>query len=487
MMHPGWKIEVWQDPVDRAPFRLSKYWDKVNSGAQLADLIRLEVVLQHGGFYLDSDFALHKSLEPLRAYPFVIASEDGNELTNAFFGAAPESPVLTHLVDTLERNEANWQLPPYLTTGPSFFAQELKWRDDVTVILRDTFYPYNWHERAKTARLWTYGTHQWAYSWIATTGADQPLRALVRGLRRRLQKLRQWLLIKTRYFLLHLRHLLRVDRPQSFSASGIICAQTIHGPKIYLLGEDTSITPEIALHGTYEFREERFIQRVVRGGDWAIDVGANVGALSLLLAQKVGSFGRVFCYEPNPLPASLLKKSLVMNWLHDRTEVREKALGSDTCTMRLRFSRALLGGATLAAGGNAGTFENSIPLVSGAEEIDVEVSTLDSDFPVDLPIRLLKIDAEGFEHHVLRGGARLLEKQCVEILMLECLREVYGEKWNELVRELEKLVDYGYEPYVLSWSSKLKRIPLTRVLSGNRGRNVIFVANHAKNSIRGLS
>src|SRR5262245_45247481 len=102
-LHPGWNIVVWQDPIDGSNFRLAKYWPKVNSGAQLADLIRLEVVYQQGGFYLDSDFTLQKSLEPLRNYEFVIASEDGHFLTNAFFGAAPQSPALARLIDSLDQ------------------------------------------------------------------------------------------------------------------------------------------------------------------------------------------------------------------------------------------------------------------------------------------------------------------------------------------------------------------------------------------------
>ncbi len=151
-LHPGWKIEVWQDPLDRGAFRLSKYWEKTNSGAQLADLIRLEVVLLHGGFYLDSDIMLRKSLDALRVYPFVIASEDGKVLTNAFFGAVPQSPVVQHLVETLDNHEIDWTLEPYLSTGPAFFARELKWRDDVTVLPRETFYPYNWHQKPTSPR-----------------------------------------------------------------------------------------------------------------------------------------------------------------------------------------------------------------------------------------------------------------------------------------------------------------------------------------------
>src|SRR4051812_31668239 len=71
-LHPGWDVVVWQDPVDRTSFQLGRYWDKANSGAQLADLIRLEVVHRQGGFYVDSDFVLRKNLDALRQYQFVV-------------------------------------------------------------------------------------------------------------------------------------------------------------------------------------------------------------------------------------------------------------------------------------------------------------------------------------------------------------------------------------------------------------------------------
>jgi FkbM family methyltransferase len=254
-----------------------------------------------------------------------------------------------------------------------------------------------------------------------------------------------------------------------------------------LLGEDGSVTPEIALHGTYEFIEEQFIKRVVRRGDWAIDIGANVGMLSILCARSVGPFGRVFCYEPNPLPAVLLKRSLAMNWFHAQGKVREKALGSEPSTLRLRFSKERLGDATLVKSGTANTFQSSAAMLSDEEAIDVEVSTLDADFPVDLPIRFLKVDAEGYEHHVLRGGARLLERHCIDILMLECIQEVYGQHWGEFLLELKKLIGYGYEPYTLNRRAKLKKISYNSILYSKRGRNVVFVSQYAHHTIPELA
>ncbi len=354
-LHPGWDVVVWQDPVDRTPFKLGKYWDKVQSGAQLSDLMRLEVVYQQGGFYVDSDIVLLRSVDSLRQSPFVVGTEDGYLLTNAFFGAVPQSPVLADLIDELDQNEVDWKVPGDMTTGPRFFLRELKWRADVDVLPRETFYPYFPSTRPLPPRLWTYGTHLWVSSW--KPGKPQLFRRIFLSARFRLQRLGRRLVTNTRTRLLTLRQRMRLYRPEPYSASGIICAHMAHGPKIYLSGDDVSITPEIALRGSYEFYEELFATRVVRQGDWAIDVGANVGVFSLLFAQSVGPFGRVYAYEPNPLPASLLKKSLVLNWFHDRVAVRQKAAGSERSTMQLRFSRNMLGGATLSSAGSGGTFD----------------------------------------------------------------------------------------------------------------------------------
>jgi FkbM family methyltransferase len=194
----------------------------------------------------------------------------------------------------------------------------------------------------------------------------------------------------------------------------------------------------------------------------------------------------VYSYEPNPLPASLLNRSLVMNWFQDRVQVRQKGIGSQAATMTLRFSHGLLGGATLATSDNSGTFEEAATLVGGEESVEVEVCTLDNEFPVDLPIRFLKVDAEGFEHQVLRGAARLLERNCIDILMLECIQDVSGANWDEYTVELKKITDFGYQPHLLSKSSKLTPINFNDILYSVRDRNIVFVCPDARHTIREL-
>ena len=70
---------------------------------------------------------------------------------------------------------------------------------------------------------------------------------------------------------------------------------------------------------------------------------------------------------------------------------------------------------------------------------------------------------------------------------IECLQDVFGDAWSEFASELDKLVAMGYDPYTLTWSSKLRKLTLKQVLYSDHGRNVIFVSKHAKSTIRELS
>src|SRR5579864_6632833 len=64
-------------------------------------------------------------------------------------------------------------------------------------------------------------------------------------------------------------------------------------------GEVVRVLPEYA-HLSWNPDEYRSFRDVVRAGMTALDIGANVGAYSLLLGQWVGSAGAVYAFEPSP-------------------------------------------------------------------------------------------------------------------------------------------------------------------------------------------
>lgn len=93
------------------------------------------------------------------------------------------------------------------------------------------------------------------------------------------------------------------------------------------------------LTGTHEIQVQEALRRSVGAGDVVWDVGANIGALSLLAARVVGPAGHVIAIEPHAGCAAAIRASAARNgfgWL----EVREVAAGAGVREDRRRGSRA---------------------------------------------------------------------------------------------------------------------------------------------------
>lgn len=485
-LHPDWQVMIWQDPVAPDGFRLAKYWDQTRSGAQLADLIRLEAVLNYGGIYLDSDVIMHKPLDDIAAHhDFFIASEDGLIPTNAAFGAVAGHPALARIIDDLNNSPPDWSLPPNVTTGPILFSRILKWRTDIAVLPRETFYPYNWNDKPCAPHPYTYGTHLWEGSWIRgwvklvrKFGWQGHLKLLrlrrARGIAKECEK---W--IHSNEVVIRL---LLPRKARTYPVSEKLVRKTVHGPSIILSGKDLSVTPTIAHQGYYELREELFLKKVLRGGDYFVDVGANVGAFSLLAACIVGPFGRVYAYEPNPLAADMLRNSATMNWMHERLIVSNVAVGARPGRAVLRFNPSRLGDASIADDAHVEARARTIEYLGNDEAVDTPVVTLDDEFPYDLPITCLRIDAEGHEACVLRGAARLLSQQCVDYVIVKAVEEIAGKAWAELLDALQQVRGYGYRFCTLGINARPIPIELDAVRVGSRTirtRNLILMNRFA--------
>ena len=59
-----------------------------------------------------------------------------------------------------------------------------------------------------------------------------------------------------------------------------------------------------------ETGEQRLLSRITRPGDVVFDIGANIGLHTLLLSRLVGPTGRVYAFEPNPLLATCLERTI---------------------------------------------------------------------------------------------------------------------------------------------------------------------------------
>src|SRR6202008_4652242 len=85
----------------------------------------------------------------------------------------------------------------------------------------------------------------------------------------------------------------------------------------------------IYLLGAFEPSTAATIQKLVKPGDVALDIGANIGAHTLGLARSVGPQGRVFAFEPTDFAFQKLLQNLSLNAdLQARTSPRQLLLSA---------------------------------------------------------------------------------------------------------------------------------------------------------------
>lgn len=153
------------------------------------------------------------------------------------------------------------------------------------------------------------------------------------------------------------------------------------------------LTYNIFAHRRYRMHDITVLERYLKPGSTMIDVGANMGNLTIAAAALVGPSGRVLAFEPSPRFAEIIQKNLEANAFTDRATVHCVALGAQAGTVHLDESAADDTTNHISENGTA-----------------VEEAPLDS-FTADLShIDVLKIDVEGYELEVLRGGHDTLRK-----------------------------------------------------------------------------
>lgn len=208
----------------------------------------------------------------------------------------------------------------------------------------------------------------------------------------------------------------------------IIRVSWIDGIKLDLrMGTD--IARLVFLAGEIDPNEFSFLADVLKPGMCVVDVGANEGLFTLFFRKRVGPGGRVIALEPSERELIHLKRNLRINRFLD-VDVVPLAVGDHVGRARL----------SLAEAGHAG--HNALgtpaaPWVSVVDQVEVEVSTLDtlSDARNWPRIDLIKMDIEGSELRALRGADRLLARDR-PMLLLEAEQEslsLRGASFSELL------------------------------------------------------
>lgn len=196
---------------------------------------------------------------------------------------------------------------------------------------------------------------------------------------------------------------------------------TRHGDMSFYEG-DGYVGLSLETYGEFAASEQVLLKKVLREGDVTIDCGANIGGLTIPMAELVGPTGKVYAFEASRDNAKLLQDNVEQTGHTDVVEV---------------FAMA------------ASDVRGKLPInTTNAYYPKVDSDAVASDFIKAMPIddlklpacRLIKIDVDGCEQRVIDGAAETI-KRCRPVLYVE----------NEIPDKAEKLVativEHGYRCY----------------------------------------
>jgi FkbM family methyltransferase len=203
--------------------------------------------------------------------------------------------------------------------------------------------------------------------------------------------------------------------------------------------------------GDWEQPESRYMREKVGLGDTVIDIGANIGWFTLLAAARCGDSGHVHAFEPHPVIARYLNRSIHDSRIDDRVTVHRLALDE-------KKGEAVLGART----------DTNNPghnwLLGAQEKGDVQfdrhkvtTARLDDLLPDSSPT-VIKIDVEGAEARVMRGAREMLRRArplVLSELFPEQLKAVSGVTASDFIGEMAQL---GYQCWELGQSGPTRKL-----------------------------
>ena len=223
-------------------------------------------------------------------------------------------------------------------------------------------------------------------------------------------------------------------------------------------------------YGLYDLPVCEVIARVLKPGDYALDIGANAGQMTLLMARAICTAGRVDSFEPHPMIFQLLKNNC-----------NESPFKSNIVIMQSAISNSD-GAATLSVPATFYTNIGTSSLETGDDadnHIDVKSFTLDTLYPASSNFDLIKVDVEGHELAVFQGAHKLLSRKAIKAIIFEakqsCQKEVFS-----------LLSGYGYYLFAINTLENVVEHPLCELDGSSSACNFIALrdmvdAKHIRN------
>ncbi len=107
-LHPKWEYKLWtESDIEKWDFPNKDLFDKASSYQEKADILRYEILLKHGGLYVDMDMKALQSFDHLHYYYVFYAGIESPYVTNAIIASAPNNIIFK---DALKKIRSHWDV-----------------------------------------------------------------------------------------------------------------------------------------------------------------------------------------------------------------------------------------------------------------------------------------------------------------------------------------------------------------------------------------
>lgn len=205
--------------------------------------------------------------------------------------------------------------------------------------------------------------------------------------------------------------------------------------KMYVDIADMGVVPALIENGIYHACMTGLFRNKIKDGMVCVDVGANIGYCTLIMAGLAGRSGKVFAFEPEPNNFELLIRNIKLNG-YDNVDAIQKAVCNNDKSVDLFLDETSLAGHSLAS--------------IGKKHIKVEGQSLDSFFAgYQRKINLVKIDVEGAELSVINGMDRIIRENKDLTIITEFFPDAMEKFGDSPKKLLNVLCEYGFQLYDL--------------------------------------
>lgn len=169
--------------------------------------------------------------------------------------------------------------------------------------------------------------------------------------------------------------------------------------KMFVDTTDIGLSSHLMLDGYWEMWLTEAIAEVVKPGMTVVDIGANLGYFTLLMADLVGPGGAAHAFEPNPPIARRLANSVDVNGFREWVSVHADPLSDAD-------------GRDVVLAIPAGEPKNAhlSPALDLPGAVPLKTRRFDS-YPELLGADVIKIDAEAAERDIWRGMSGLFDRR----------------------------------------------------------------------------